>query len=587
MSYRVLVETVLGKPRTERLWTANAYSLLPITPQSLDIGGVFPALLYAFRWGHRRGKGQFEKIFGQSATIAGVTEVLLNGETTDFCGFDGETGAAILGDLLLAFCLENKKHALGQHIPVLRVYPTHYMASWIDLPKEASNLRRVPEFLCSLLTHDDIEDLSMLHFPLAQGFISNPLLATFGRSMRIRGQHSSDVHSDWFQEETAEDLGIDELLTIRLAQRCKTPPDKARKNQKNPEGSEIPQQTAVASRAAEILREDLAVFIRGYGGIIPRQAFLQMLESCVCLGLTHLLFSTLAVLNHWKHHGRIPDMPAQGTLPLFLDCSQGQDKDLRGLSEQVMQENQQQYETLPLLMMVLRVLEDYATTDRKLRDEASQLQANQSAFLTFLTDLLREEHPQSYRLLDTIDEHCVDLAETLEKDDDQPTLVTHLRNTNLHPALRLAEALVELMGDTQQRANYNKVLEGALMSDAPNGLAIKRRASQTRHGRRRMMDVRAIVPTIPMLDFLVHRHLKTDDAQQDRTLSLPAFIDILRQRYGLYIADAPPHHAVAQELLLRNKAWLERTLRDMGLLVGVNDAESMKRLKPKYRKEVA
>jgi hypothetical protein len=37
--------------------------------------------------------------------------------------------------------------------------------------------------------------------------------------------------------------------------------------------------------------------------------------------------------------------------------------------------------------------------------------------------------------------------------------------------------------------------------------------------------------------------------------------------------------------LLRNKNWLERRLRDLGLLIGVNDAESMKQLKPRYHGE--
>jgi hypothetical protein len=47
-----------------------------------------------------------------------------------------------------------------------------------------------------------------------------------------------------------------------------------------------------------------------------------------------------------------------------------------------------------------------------------------------------------------------------------------------------------------------------------------------------------------------------------------------------------PGHPISQELLLRNKTWLERRLRDLGLLIGVNDAESMKQLKPRYAGDV-
>ena len=36
------------------------------------------------------------------------------------------------------------------------------------------------------------------------------------------------------------------------------------------------------------------------------------------------------------------------------------------------------------------------------------------------------------------------------------------------------------------------------------------------------------------------------------------------------------------ELLLENKRVLEGRLRDLGLLIGVNDSETMKRLRPRF-----
>ena len=98
------------------------------------------------------------------------------------------------------------------------------------------------------------------------------------------------------------------------------------------------------------------------------------------------------------------------------------------------------------------------------------------------------------------------------------------------------------------------------------------------------MDLRAIVLTPPLLEFLVHRHLRRT-ATESTPLSLQGFITLLRDRYGLYIAQEPPGQPIPQEMLLRNKAYLERRLRDLGLLVGVNDAESMKQLKPHYYRE--
>ena len=39
---------------------------------------------------------------------------------------------------------------------------------------------------------------------------------------------------------------------------------------------------------------------------------------------------------------------------------------------------------------------------------------------------------------------------------------------------------------------------------------------------------------------------------------------------------------ISNDLLRANRAILERRLRDLGLLVGVNDAEAMKHLRPRF-----
>ena len=40
---------------------------------------------------------------------------------------------------------------------------------------------------------------------------------------------------------------------------------------------------------------------------------------------------------------------------------------------------------------------------------------------------------------------------------------------------------------------------------------------------------------------------------------------------------------ISNDLLQLNRAILERRLRDLGLLIGVNDAEAMKHLMPRFR----
>ena len=66
-------------------------------------------------------------------------------------GFRGEVEQAILGDLLLSFCLENTKHALGRAEQVQRVAPAHYMSSWVDLPDSVAHLRYITEMIIAML----------------------------------------------------------------------------------------------------------------------------------------------------------------------------------------------------------------------------------------------------------------------------------------------------------------------------------------------------------------------------------------------------------------------------------------------------
>ena len=85
------------------------------------------------------------------------------------------------------------------------------------------------------------------------------------------------------------------------------------------------------------------------------------------------------------------------------------------------------------------------------------------------------------------------------------------------------------------------------------------------------------------LEFLVHRHLRCNaDESRSESLSLPRFIEVLRDRYGIHIDGSPPDLPVPNELLQRNRQYLDRRLRDLGLLVGVNDAEGMKRLRGRF-----
>jgi len=590
---KTIVEEALRTQRARALWTANYYPALPIAPQSFEIGALLPAMLYMARFGHRRGRGRFVETFGRqrdgttaAPTIATVADGLRSRRESSLEGFGDTLGGVVLGDLLLAWCLENRKHAEGQAEQVQRIYPTHYLASCVDLPSTVANLRGVPELLTALLAHQHtgewIEPRGKGRFPVGVTHADNLLLALFGGQMQIRGAHASDLGSDAFSETEADDIGIDELLAIRMAQACGSAPLKAKGKD---ETERIPNRNPLACRAAESLREDLAVFIEVYGDLIPRQAFLQTLESGIALGLTNLLLSTTRLLGEWERSGKVPDSAGQTPWPLFVDASQGQDRVLRDLSEASMTECVRCYERLPVQMMLLRVLDDPECTTR-LREQPPPRAPDPVAFVNLLGEVYHGRHLRAEGILEAFRVDCVRLASGLEAEKEALEVAERLRSGGVNPVLCLAEGLCDLMGDALQRKKLMAVLESTLMTDQPNGLALKRRVTREQRGTHRAQDLRSIVLNPPLLDFLVHRHLrKAAKGKPLHPLSLPGFLARLRERYGLYLDREPPGQPMPQEVLLRNKAWLERRLRDLGLLVGVNDAESMKQLRPRYAVE--
>ena len=189
-SARAIVNDVLGPSMTREIWTSSYNKALPISVQDFDLPAVLPAVFYMFRFGLRRGKGMFLETFGdetgtlrerrRSATIARVAARIAQTQSVE--GFDDETSQAILGDLLLCFCLENNKRALGREEQIQRVAPAHYMASWIDLPDSVANLRFVPETIVAMLAdqageyvQQDDED-TRTRFAVGRGFEENVLL---------------------------------------------------------------------------------------------------------------------------------------------------------------------------------------------------------------------------------------------------------------------------------------------------------------------------------------------------------------------------------------------------------------------------
>lgn len=588
MNAKEVFESVLSVPTVKKLWTANYQPALPFTPQEFSIGAIMPAVFYMFRWGHRRGKGKFIEKYGQiqnekklPPSIDHISGMLMR--QPGFEGFDSITTQAILGDMLLSSCLENKLRQTGRTEQVQRAYPTHYLVSWIDLPKDIANLRFVPEMLVAILLHQEdgsiiLRSKKRTHFSIGSGFDENLILSLFGNGMEISGPHKADLTSDSFCEQD-ESVGIDQLLTIRLAQGCGEAPTKARGG----DVEQIANQWPLAVNAMNFLREDFSVFVQVYGTTIPRQTFLQMLESCISLGLSNIYFSTINMLSEWEKTGILPTIDQQKSLAIFVDCSSGNDRGLRRLAEESMSHLIQRIGRLPTILMTMRILDEEVTFDEQLRRTLPLKHPIAAEFINLIGSILFAAHPDSRDILRSINKSCLKIADALASAEIEPEL-QEILNKEGNPVIKLSEALCYSMGEGVQYNQYLKVLNSSLMIDEPNGMAQKRKVTQkNKAGKSSRVDVRSIVLTNPMLDFIVHRHLrKAAKGKGSKPLTFIELIQILKERYGLYVAESPTGMSIPVEMLLHNKRILERRLRDLGVLVGVNDAESMKRLRQRF-----
>jgi hypothetical protein len=591
---RSIVDDVLGRGMTREIWTGNYEKALPVTVQDFDLSAVFPAVFYMFRFGHRRGKGKFLETFGgdaettkgrrRGATIERVATKLA--ETQSFERFQDETARAILGDLLLCFCLENTKRALGRQEQVQRVAPAHHMASWVDLPEAVVNLRYVPEMIVAMLA-DQKGDYVQTNeqnekgwFAIGRGFEDNVLLKAFHQGL-VREGPLSDRTADHFREETP--VGLDQLLMIRLAKHLGAAPDKLRGS----EGERISNQRPVAEQAARHFSEDIRRFVRAYAGVIPRHAFVELLESCVAVGLTTIVTSVIELLFEWAATGEIRKQCEQQPTHLFVDCSNGIERSLRALAEQSMDDFMRRIERSPVVLMALRLLDYGARYDSKLKKLDIHTRPYATDWLNLLGDLLYQRREEAQAILYDLERKAAELADRLQEDYPEAAEMLGNDRAQASPVWRLAEALTSLQGRKNTQNNVVALLDSAFLIGRPNGLAARRPVIRkiAAGGPGKRSDLRSLVFTDSALDYLVHLHvLRIGNKRGYRPLSLKGFVRILGERYGFCVDQAPPGMTISNELLRLNRLVLERRLRDLGLLMGVNDAEAMKHLGPRFER---
>jgi hypothetical protein len=402
------------------------------------------------------------------------------------------------------------------------------------------------------------------------------LLKPFHKGIRIEGEKASRT-SDRF-DETAQ-VGLDQLLMIRLAQQLEAAPDKLRGS----EGERISNQRPLSDKAAAEFSEDIRRFVRFYANVIPRHGFVDLLESCMAIGLTSVLTSVTRMLIQWATSGDIPKRGDQSPVNLFVDCSNGVDRRIGLLAEQSFDDFIRIVDRLPVILMALRLLDWGAKYNPSLRKMNIAATPYATEWIALLGSILFRRHPESPSILNSLNEKALALADKLNNDSPDIAALLGDDSSNPNPAWRL-EGLCLLMSKSDLWGNLYSGLDSFLNVNRPNGLAAKRRIRQTDPVTgKRTRELRSLVFTDSVLDYLVHLHvLPGGNRPGVRTLSFKGFIQKLHDRYGFCVDVTPPGMTISNDLLQANRAILERRLRDLGLLVGVNDAEAMKRLHPRF-----
>ena len=598
---RAVLRRVLPGRIAYAVWSASYRRALPVEINHFDLQDVLPSVFYLFRFGHRRGVGRFLETFApagaasvparrRATTAKRIAEVL--SARPDLDGFRGPAEQAVLADLLLCFCLQNAHRALGRDRQVQRVAPTHYLASWIDLPHTTSALRFVPEMLVATLADQRgryVEPTTgherrRTRFPLGDPD-ANLLLEKFSEGMRWSGLRADRAGDRFDEEESA--VGLDQLLTVRLAQQLGRAPGKTRgqRNQK------IPNELPIATKAAKDFAEDIRRFVRSYAGQIPRHAFVDDLEACIATGLTTILGGTAEVLLHWVETGDVLPSHKQQPAQLLADCSHGLDHGIRRYAEDSMDDFIRRFWRLPEVLMTLRLLDHSIRGPAGAgvpgpRRESPPAATCRIHRLGAVLHAKQDEADEARFLHRTMAGYCADLADALRSDHPEmaDALLDQERRPN--PIRRLATALTLLMGPRLTTATFFRFLDSCAGVGRPNTLLHKRRTSrgvEAVGGARRTREVRGLVFSDAVLEYLVHGQLISAGGGGRRILSLQDFLRRIRKRYGFHVDRAPDHMEVSSEILQRNRAFLERRLRDLGLLRGVNDAESMKRLRPRFK----
>lgn len=163
-------------------------------------------------------------------------------------------------------------------------------------------------------------------------------------------------------------------------------------------------------------------------GIPDSTAFLELLESCMGVGLTTVIAATIDILFESAKTGEIRSKHEQRPEPFFVDCSAGTNTALRRLAEQSMDDFMRCLERFPVVFMVLGPLDYHRQHDNNFRNG--------------LGNILHERDERARWLFYDLDRKAGELAKALG--DDYPQIADILRDEMAQPnAALLSTAKVD------------------------------------------------------------------------------------------------------------------------------------------------
>ncbi|MDG6999695.1 MAG: hypothetical protein JRN15_11330 [Nitrososphaerota archaeon] len=596
--HRQILEDALSKAIVTKVWSANVESIMPLTFNDVDLQAVMPAVLYTLRWGGRRGGGRFIESFASNGARdvkpLDVARKVLDRQRASgrfVCDQDisDDEQSSTIANLFSGLCFDNRKSIPGIEQPIQRVYPVHYLSSKFDLPGEVAHLRGVPEYVVGILTsigtHKTVDATDGLLHSLDQRFNSGSvlhLLRLYASAVRVCDEDEKRAANlgnpnEVIDEAAAAGLGIDQLLLMRASECIDYFPPR----QKNSGGGYKPP-ISITERQNLIFEHDLRDFLRFYGSDLPRNKLNRSLEVLIGLNLFASLLSFSRIMHVWFDKGELLNVDEQRPYGILIDCSKGEDRDIRRFAEQTYGEALRRYVATTIPIKAYQILTRAAEIDR--RAEFPPLSGSDPRrLLEAAGDIFHRN--RGGRVMERLRDDVEELYAALTESDDDTLLAASL-DVDGSPVASLARVIVEMMGSKVLDQNMVNLLDSCLgANDNGRGTSMvaKRNSQRSRGGLTRAYSLERSfrLPDI-VIETLAHRLLIHPDRGVVRRLTVREFIDELAERYGLCI-DHGEGMKVPADVFRRNREYLEERLRSLSLLEGVNDAENMKVLQPRYR----